>query len=81
MISSIRKQASWPNRLTIMTSSWAPCVVGSTIQRISAKYILTYIMMVGCLYSYYRRLGIGTLMVEHVLNYVEQDGDFDAIFL
>ncbi|XP_013173084.1 PREDICTED: probable N-acetyltransferase san [Papilio xuthus] len=39
-----------------------------------------YIMTLGCLYPY-RRLGIGTLMVEHVLKYVEQDGNFDSIFL
>lgn len=37
-------------------------------------------MTLGCLYPY-RRLGIGTLMVEHVLKYVEQDGNFDSIFL
>ncbi|CAG9101061.1 hypothetical protein JYU34_013459 [Plutella xylostella] len=39
-----------------------------------------YIMTLGCLYPY-RRLGIGTLMVEHVLKYVEQDGNFDSVFL
>ncbi|ENN74170.1 hypothetical protein D910_11585 [Dendroctonus ponderosae] len=39
-----------------------------------------YIMTLGCLYPY-RRLGIGTLMMQHVLNYAENDGGFDSIFL
>ena len=39
-----------------------------------------YIMTLGCLYPY-RRLGIGTVMVQHILNYVEKDGNFDSIFL
>ena len=40
-----------------------------------------YIMTLGCLASY-RRLGIGTLMVEHVLDYVKtKDTNFDNIFL
>ena len=39
-----------------------------------------YIMTLGCL-APYRRLGIGTIMLEHVLNYVEKDGNFNAIFL
>ncbi|CAO1359052.1 unnamed protein product, partial [Diamesa tonsa] len=39
-----------------------------------------YIMTLGCL-SPYRRLGIGTVMVEHVLKFVENDGNFDNIFL
>jgi ribosomal protein S18 acetylase RimI-like enzyme len=39
-----------------------------------------YIMTLGCL-APYRRLGIGTKMWNHVLNYVEQDGNFDSIFL
>jgi len=39
-----------------------------------------YIMTLGCL-APYRRLGIGTKMWTHVLNYVEQDGNFDSIFL
>lgn len=39
-----------------------------------------YIMTLGCLYPY-RRLGIGTVMVQHVLNYVYKDGNFDSIFL
>lgn len=39
-----------------------------------------YIMTLGCL-SPYRRLGIGTVMLNHILNYVENDGNFDNIFL
>lgn len=39
-----------------------------------------YIMTLGCL-NPYRRLGIGTKMVNHILNYVEMDGNFDSIFL
>uniref|UniRef100_A0A1A9VU34 N-terminal methionine N(alpha)-acetyltransferase NatE n=1 Tax=Glossina austeni TaxID=7395 RepID=A0A1A9VU34_GLOAU len=39
-----------------------------------------YIMTLGCLLPY-RRLGIGTIMFLHVLNYVENDGNFDSIFL
>lgn len=39
-----------------------------------------YIMTLGCL-SPYRRLGIGSVMVNHILNIVEQDGTFDSIFL
>jgi len=39
-----------------------------------------YIMTLGCL-APYRRLGIGSKMVEHVLNFVHKDGNFDSIFL
>ncbi|XP_076030595.1 putative N-acetyltransferase san isoform X2 [Oratosquilla oratoria] len=39
-----------------------------------------YIMTLGCL-APYRRLGIGTKMLQHVLNYVEKDGNFHSIFL
>lgn len=39
-----------------------------------------YIMTLGCL-SQYRRLGIGSMMVEHVLNFVENDGTFDSVYL
>ena len=39
-----------------------------------------YIMTLGCL-APYRRLGIGTRMVEHVMEIVEQDGNFDSVFL
>lgn len=40
----------------------------------------TYIMTLGCLASY-RRLGIGTKMLNHVLNICEKDGTFDNIYL
>ena len=39
-----------------------------------------YIMTLGCL-APYRARGIGTKMLEHVLNFVEKDGNFDSIFL
>ncbi|XP_077985068.1 N-alpha-acetyltransferase 50-like [Glandiceps talaboti] len=39
-----------------------------------------YIMTLGCL-APYRRLGIGTVMLHHVLNFCEKDGNFDNIFL
>lgn len=39
-----------------------------------------YIMTLGCLQPY-RKLGIGTVMLNHILNYVEKDGNFDNIFL
>ncbi|UYV83100.1 NAA50 [Cordylochernes scorpioides] len=39
-----------------------------------------YIMTLGCLGAY-RRLGIGTIMLDHVLKYVQRDGNFDSIFL
>lgn len=39
-----------------------------------------YIMTLGCL-SPYRRLGIGSMMVQHVLSYVEKDGNYDNIYL
>lgn len=37
-------------------------------------------MTLGCL-APYRKRGIGAKMLEHVLNYVEKDGDFHSIFL
>ena len=37
-------------------------------------------MTLGCL-APYRRLGIGTKMLEHVLNVVKDDGHFTSIFL
>ncbi|VEN58026.1 unnamed protein product, partial [Callosobruchus maculatus] len=57
-------------------------VVGAVCCRIdiSEKSRRLYIMTLGCLYPY-RKLGIGTMMVQHVLNFVEQDGNFDSIFL
>ena len=39
-----------------------------------------YIMTLGCL-APYRRLGIGTVMVQHVMDIVEKDGNYDSIFL
>jgi Acetyltransferases len=39
-----------------------------------------YIMTLGCL-APYRRLGIGTAMLKHVMDYVERDGQFDGVFL
>jgi len=39
-----------------------------------------YIMTLGCL-APYRRLGIGTVMLEHVLKICEQDGHYDNVFL
>lgn len=57
-------------------------VVGAVCCRIdtSENQRRLYIMTLGCLYPY-RRLGIGTVMVNHILNYVEKDGNFDSIFL
>ncbi|KAK1148403.1 N-alpha-acetyltransferase 50 isoform X1 [Acipenser oxyrinchus oxyrinchus] len=39
-----------------------------------------YIMTLGCL-APYRRLGIGTKTLNHVLNICEKDGTFDNIYL
>ena len=39
-----------------------------------------YIMTLGCL-APYRRLGIGTKVLNHVLNICEKDGTFDNIYL
>jgi len=39
-----------------------------------------YIMTLGCL-APYRRLGIGSVMVQHVMDIVEKDGNYDSIFL
>lgn len=39
-----------------------------------------YIMTLGCL-APYRRLGIGSQMVRHVMDIVEKDGNFDSVFL
>ncbi|XP_055309967.1 probable N-acetyltransferase san [Sitodiplosis mosellana] len=57
-------------------------VVGAVCCRIdtSENQRRLYIMTLGCLYPY-RRLGIGSLMVNHILNYVKEDGNFDSIFL
>lgn len=57
-------------------------VVGAVCSRIDVSDNMRrlYIMTLGCLYPY-RRLGIGSVMVKHILNYVENDGNFDSIFL
>lgn len=57
-------------------------VVGAVCSRIDTSENMRrlYIMTLGCLYPY-RRLGIGTVMVQHILNCVERDGNFDSIFL
>uniref|UniRef100_A0A182S723 N-terminal methionine N(alpha)-acetyltransferase NatE n=1 Tax=Anopheles maculatus TaxID=74869 RepID=A0A182S723_9DIPT len=57
-------------------------VVGAVCSRIDTSESMRrlYIMTLGCLYPY-RRLGIGTVMVQHILNCVERDGNFDSIFL
>lgn len=57
-------------------------VVGAVCCRIDtvANQRRLYIMTLGCLFPY-RRLGIGTVMLNHILNYVEADGNFDNIFL
>ncbi|XP_039956313.1 probable N-acetyltransferase san [Bactrocera neohumeralis] len=57
-------------------------VVGAVCCRIdtSENQRRLYIMTLGCLSSY-RRLGIGTVMFQHILNYAKVDGNFDSIFL
>lgn len=57
-------------------------VVGAVCSRVDTTDNMRrlYIMTLGCLYPY-RRLGIGSVMVRHILNYVENDGNFDSIFL
>ena len=57
-------------------------VVGAVCCRIdnSDSTRKLYIMTLGCL-APYRRLGIGTKMVEHVLNVVCKDGNYDSVFL
>jgi len=39
-----------------------------------------YIMTLGCL-APYRRLGIGSVMLEHILKICEADGTYDNVFL
>ncbi|KAL7292246.1 probable N-acetyltransferase san [Trichogramma pretiosum] len=57
-------------------------VVGAVCCRVdtSENSRRLYIMTLGCLYAY-RRLGVGSVMVKHVLDYVEKKGNFDSIFL
>ena len=54
----------------------------SLLMFFAQTYILfqLYIMTLGCL-APYRRLGIGTRMLEHVLNIVKEDGNYTSIFL
>merc|ERR1719323_1394569 len=56
---------------------WEECAVEWTLSSDGKKL---YIMTLGCL-APYRRLGIGTKMLEHVLNVVKEDGSFSSIFL
>ena len=37
-------------------------------------------MTLGCL-AHYRRLGIGSRMIQHIMDLVEKDGQFESIFL
>lgn len=57
-------------------------VVGAVCCRVDASDNLRriYIMTLGCLCAY-RRLGIGTAMFRHILEFVNKDGNFDSIFL
>jgi len=57
------------------------CRVQETKEKDSVKPVKRlYIMTLGCL-ARYRRLGIGTKLLEHVLSICEKDGDFESIFL
>ena len=76
MISSIRKQASWLNWLTIMTSSWAPCVPSDRLFRETEQNIhydgrMVFVLLLSAAWYW-----LGTLM-DGVGDGVEQD----AIFL
>merc|ERR1712012_1469630 len=57
-------------------------VVGGVCCRVDTSAVgkKLYIMTLGCL-APYRRLGIGTKMLEHVLDIVEKDGNFDSVVL
>jgi len=57
-------------------------VVGAVCCRIdkSENSRRLYIMTLGCL-APYRRLSIGTKMLEHVLKICEEDGKFDSVYL
>ncbi|CAF1054161.1 unnamed protein product [Brachionus calyciflorus] len=39
-----------------------------------------YIMTLGCLQPY-RKYGIGRMLLNHVLNYCEKDGNFESVYL
>lgn len=77
-----RSFPSTKSSFVVFTAYYNDIVVGGVCCRIDTSENLRrlYIMTLGCLYPY-RRLGIGTKMVEHVLNYVYKDGHFDSIFL
>ncbi|GFR87975.1 N-alpha-acetyltransferase 50 [Elysia marginata] len=57
-------------------------VVGAVCCRIdtSENQRRLYIMTLGCL-APYRRLNIGTVMLRHVLDVCEKDGNIDSVFL
>ncbi|KAK2716839.1 probable N-acetyltransferase san [Artemia franciscana] len=57
-------------------------VVGAVCCRIdtSENQRRLYIMTLGCL-APYRKTGVGTAMLNHVMSIVEKDGNFDAIYL
>jgi ribosomal protein S18 acetylase RimI-like enzyme len=70
------------NYLNIYSAYYNDVVVGGVCCRIDTTedQRRLYIMTLGCL-APYRRAGIGTKMLQHVLKYVEDDGNFDSIFL
>lgn len=57
-------------------------VVGAVCCRVDASdgQRRLYIMTLGAL-APYRRLGIGTIMLEHVLKICDMDGNYDNVFL
>lgn len=57
-------------------------VAGAVCCRIDTTQIgrKLYIVTLGCPYQY-RRLGIGTQLLECVLDYAREDGNFDSIYL
>ena len=84
---------NWLSWYFIMISLWEECAAGWTpllweersvkilIKVFMSSYFFQlYIMTLGCL-APYRRLGIGTKMLEHVLKVVQEDGNFASIFL
>ena len=85
---------NWPSWYFTMILLWEECAAEWTPLRwegrsvniltesfkISLKLFQLYIMTLGCL-APYRRLGIGTKMLEHVLKVVQEDGNFASIFL
>ena len=60
----------------------APAPDNEEVQSADAKLSKRklYIMTLGCL-APYRRLGIGTTMLKHVMDIVEKDGNFDSVVL